>query len=80
MDIEAIAFEKNMSISKKTIDNIQKLLYEIGYNQIFGRGLVMDILQIKASGASKLISNMLSLDMVEKVSGNGKGKYVLKKN
>lgn len=79
VDIEAIAFEKNMSISKKTIDNIQKLLYEIGYNQIFGRGLVMDILQIKASGASKLISNMLSLDMVEKVSGYGKGKYVFKK-
>ena len=34
---------------------------------------------LKASGASKLISNLVQSDIIESVSGNGKGKYKFKK-
>ncbi|WP_251393069.1 hypothetical protein [Mediterraneibacter agrestimuris] len=39
----------------------------------------MALLELKASGASKLISNLVEADVIEAVSGYGKGKYKFKK-
>ena len=36
-------------------------------------------LELKSSGASKLISNLVQADIIEPVSGHGKGKYKFKK-
>lgn len=35
----------------------------------------MTLLELKASGASNLISNLVKADAIEAVSGYGKGKY-----
>ena len=35
-------------------------------------------LELKGSGASKLISNLVQADIIEPVSGHGKGKYKFK--
>ena len=35
----------------------------------------MELLGLKSSGASRLISNLVQADIIELVSGHGKGKY-----
>ena len=42
---------------------------------MLGRSAVMELLELKASGASKLLSNVVKADIIEPVSGHGKGKY-----
>ena len=39
----------------------------------------MQFLELKGSGASKLLSNLVQADIIESVSGHGKGKYKFKK-
>lgn len=39
----------------------------------------MEFLELKASGASKLLANLVQADIIEPVSGYGKGKYKFKK-
>ena len=38
----------------------------------------MELLDLKGSGASKLLSNLVQADIIESVSGYGKGKYKFK--
>ncbi|WP_243257411.1 hypothetical protein [Coprococcus comes] len=46
---------------------------------MFGRSAVIELLEMKGSGASKLLSNLVQTDIIEPVSGHGKGKYKFKK-
>ena len=46
-----------------------------GYDEVFGRSAVMNVVDLKQSGASKLLSNLVQKDIIEPVSGYGKGKY-----
>ena len=39
----------------------------------------MELLELKGSGASKLLSNLVQADIIEPVSGHGKGKYKFNK-
>lgn len=39
----------------------------------------MELLELKASGASRLLSNLVQADIIEPVSGYGKGRYKFKK-
>ena len=39
----------------------------------------MELLGLKASGASKLLSNLAGADVIEPISGYGKGKYIFKR-
>ena len=50
-----------------------------GFDEVFGRSAVMELLGLKGSGASKLLSNLVQVDIIEPVSGHGKGKYKFKK-
>ena len=61
-----------------TVSHIDILFEKFGYDKIFGRSAIMDTLELKSSGASKLISNLLQADIIEPVSGHGKGKYKFK--
>ena len=45
---------------------------------MFGRSAVMELLDLKSSGASKLLANLVQVDIIEPVSGYGKGKYKFK--
>ncbi len=43
------------------------------------RSAVIELLELESSGVSKLISNLIQSDMIEPVSGYGKGKYKFRK-
>ena len=77
VDIHTMLAEKRFS--EKTISHIEKLFEIYGFQDIFGRGSVGEILGIKPSGASKLLAKMVQAEIVEPVSGYGKGKYRFKK-
>lgn len=46
---------------------------------MFGRSTVMGLLELKGSGASKFLSNLVQADIIQPVSGYGKGKYKFKR-
>lgn len=68
------------SFSTKTLNHIQLLFDRFGYDEIFGRSMVMDLLGLKPSASSRLLSNLLDVGIIESVSGHGKGKYKFKNN
>ena len=75
VDIERILLRNGGSFSAKTIAHIRRLFERYGLDGIFGRSAVMELLGLKSSGASRLISNLVQADIIEPVSGHGKGKY-----
>ena len=57
VDIGNVLFTKNNGFSAKTIAHIHRLFVEFGFDEAFGRSAVMELLALKGSGASKLLSN-----------------------
>lgn len=80
VDIESVLSEKSSDFSVKTTVHIHRLFEKYGFNEVFGRSAVMELLGLKESGASKLLSNLVRTDIIEPVSGYGKGKYKFKNN
>ena len=80
VDIESVLSQKGSDFSVKTTVHIHRLFEKFGFNNIFGRSAVMEVLELKASGASKLLSNLVQADMIEPISGHGKGKYNVASN
>ena len=78
-DIENLLSDKCNNFSVKTTVHIHRLFAKFGFDEVFGRSAVMEILELKSSGASKLLSNLVQADIIESVSGHGKGKYKFKK-
>ena len=62
----------------KTTAHIQRLFKEFGFDEVFGRSAVMELLELKSSGSSKFLSNLVQADIIEPVSGHGKGRYKFK--
>ena len=79
VDIESVLSVKGSDFTVKTTAYIHRLFEEFGFDGVFGRSVVMEILELKSSGASKLLSNLVQADIIEPVSGHGKGKYRFKK-
>ena len=79
VDIGNVLFTKNNGFSAKTIAHIHRLFVEFGFDEAFGRSAVMELLALKGSGASKLLSNLVQADIIRPVPGYGKGKYKFKK-
>ena len=79
VDIESVLSEKGSTFSVKTNVHIHRLFEKFGFDGVFGRGAVMELLELKSSGASKLLSNLVQTDIIEAVSGYGKGKYKFKR-
>ena len=75
VDIESVLSEKGSDFSVKTTIHIHRLFEKFGFDEVFGRSAVMELLGLKGSGASKLLSNLVQADIIEPVSGHGKGKY-----
>ena len=78
VDIESVLSQKGSDVSVKTTVHIHRLFEKFGFDEVFGRSAVMEILELKGSGASKLLSNLVQADIIEPVSGYGKGKYKFK--
>ena len=66
---------KIKTISSRTQANIIRLYDEFGNEKIFGRRDVMDVLGITERPATTLIGRMYELDLTERITGAGKGKY-----
>ena len=79
VDIESVFSEKGSDFSEKTMVHIHRLFEKFSFDEVFGRSAAMEVLELKASGASKLLSNLVQADIIEPVSGYGKGKYKFKK-
>ena len=78
VDIESVLSEKGSDFSVKTTIHIHRLFEKFGFDEMFGRSAVMELLGLKGSGASKLLSNLVQADIIEPVSGHGKGRYKFK--
>ena len=78
-DIGSVLSGKGSNFSVKTMVHIHRLFEKFGFDEVFGRSAVMELLELKGSGASKLLSNLVKADIIESVSGHGKGKYKFKK-
>lgn len=59
----------------KTVSNILKLREAFPGQTIFGRSDVMKVIDIKASRASDFLKDMVEHEVIEPVTGHGKGKY-----
>ena len=79
VDIESILSVKGRDFSVKTTVHIHRIFEKFGFDEAFGRSAVMQLLELKSSGASKLLSNLVQADLIEPVFGHGKGKYKFKK-
>ena len=79
VDIESALSEKGNDFTAKTTDHIRRLFEKFGFDEVFGRSGVMELLELKGAGASKLLSKLVQADIIEPVSGYGKGKYKFKK-
>lgn len=62
-------------VKGKTLSNIRNLYGVFGYERIFGRTDIMNVLGITSSPASALISRMKNAKIIEPVKGLGKGRY-----
>lgn len=74
-DIETFSANDFTALSGRTVLHIQVLFERYGYQGIFGHTDAMAMLNFKASGTSKFLSNLLKAGIIELVSGHGKGKY-----
>ena len=79
VDIESILSQKGGDSSAKTMVHIHRLFKKFGFDKVFGRSSVMELLELKGSGASKFLSNLLNTEIIEPVSGYRKGKYKFKR-
>ena len=59
VDIERVLSEKGSDFSVKTTAHIHKLFEKVDFNGIFGRSVVMELLELKESGASKFLSKLV---------------------
>lgn len=73
--IESILLERGKNFSDKTVVHIRTLFNRFGYEEIFGRSAVVELLEIRNSSASKFLSKLVWAEIIEPVSGHGKGKY-----
>lgn len=80
VDIEDAFSGKTQKFSVRTVVHIHRLIDKFGYDGIFGRSAVVELLGLHNSSASKLISKLAQADIIEPVYGYGKGKYKFKKN
>ncbi len=74
-DIQAAKSDIQASFNPKIMQNALKLLEACGNAEYFGRKDVMSATGLKASRASDLIKDLLERNIIEPVSGFGKGKY-----
>lgn len=75
VDIENILSDKAADFSGKTVDHIYRMFEKFGYDVIFGRSAVVELLGLQNSSVSKLLSKLAKAEIIESVSGHGKGKY-----
>ena len=67
--------DKLENFSDKNKEYIKNLYDKFNLDSVFGRKEVMEVTKLKTSSASEIIKEMLVHELIEKVEGDGKGKY-----
>ena len=80
IDISEAIAGRLKDTSTKTIGHALALYNIFGTDQYFGRSDVVSIIKLKDSSASKFLSKLSELEVIEPVKGHGKGKYAFKTN
>ncbi len=78
-DIDALLAKSESDFTNKTVAHVHRLFDKFGFDTVFGRSAVEELLNLRHSGASVLISKMLKAEIIVPVSGQGKGKYKFSK-
>ena len=79
-DIEDLKADIENKFRSKTVNHILKLREIFPGQAVFGRTDLMRVTMLKSSRASDLLKEMVGHDIIEPVSGLGKGKYRFKRN
>ena len=66
------------AFTAKTASHVCKLLDKFGFQTIFGRSDVQKILGLKPTRSTELLREMTKQEIIEPVTGHGKGKYRFK--
>lgn len=75
---EKVAFEQeisNLKINMPTKEKLLALFERYEYEFAFGRTDIMQICNLAASSAGKMINRLKEFKLIEPVTGHGKGKY-----
>ena len=75
-DYSKVLADCGCSFTHKTTMHISKLFDAFGYDRAFGRKDVMEMLDLKHSGAFKLIILMVDNNLIDVVSGHGWKRYM----
>ena len=75
MNIEIEKANIENLFTAKTASHVCKLLEKYGFQTIFGRSDVQEILGLKPTRSTALLKEMAEKGLVEPVTGLGKGKY-----
>lgn len=65
----------NLDARKNTKVNAMHLFNQMGIDGIFGRSDIMEIVGISITAAGNLLAKLKDADLIQAVSGYGKGKY-----
>lgn len=74
-DIEELKADIERMFQPKTVSHILKLREAFPGQTIFGRSDMMSAIDIKSSRASELLKELVEKEIIESVTGHGKGKY-----
>ncbi len=74
-DIGGMKADIEKGFQPKTAGNILKLRKAFPDQRIFGRSNVIEVIDIKPSGALELLRVLTEHGIIEPVPGHGKGKY-----
>lgn len=66
---------ENLVASQSTIEKVKAVYAQMGFDGIFGRSDIADITGDSVTSAGKLINKLKETNLIEAVSGYGKGKY-----
>lgn len=66
------------AFTAKTASHVCELLESFGFQTIFGRSDVQEILDLKPTKSTALLKEMVETGFIEPVTGLGKGKYRFK--
>jgi fido (protein-threonine AMPylation protein)/ribosomal protein S25 len=78
VDIEAEKVDIETVFQNKTINYISRMREAFQNQKIFGRSDVMPLIGIKGARASRLLKELAEHEIIEPVTGHGKGKYRFK--
>lgn len=74
-DMETLLSSKTKGLSSKTKLHICRMFNAYGFDTIFGRSAIVELLALQNASASKLLSKLVQAGIIEPVAGHGKGKY-----